>query len=99
MFIKSLSRNHDTRRNQTPSVLTGRCDDIKGCCSTEIHNDGRLSIFANRRNGVHNAIGTDFARIVIENRNAGIFVGNEYRFNREITYSHLVQNGVQRRNH
>src|ERR1041384_1263644 len=69
---------------------------IEGRSSAEVNDDARTAVSRQSRNRVDNPIRTDFCRIVIEYRDAGIVRADEQRLKAKINFGHLVQGEVER---
>src|SRR5262249_13820857 len=77
VLIQRLRRNHNARRNHATTVLAGRGDGVKCRCRSEIHDDCGMAIFVHDSDRIDDPVRTDLAGIVVENRNAGIFMRDE----------------------
>ena len=96
-LIQRFGGNHDAGRDHTAEVLAFERNGIECRGRAEINDDGGRAVLVNYSNGVHNAVGSDLARIVVQNRNSGILVRHKYGLHGKVHGHHLVQHRVQRR--
>ena len=74
---QGLSRNANPRSNGASQVLTFLCYETEGRGSAEIHDDYRAAVSAKSGRGIDDAIGADFRRVFVPQRQAGLQLGGD----------------------
>ena len=94
-----MNGHADSRANDAAQILRVGGDRVERNGGAEIHDDARPAVSMKRSHTVNDPVGSDLARIVVQDLQAGVrLVGHEHRLAIEILPRHGGQRGIERRN-